>query len=156
MDSLSVYLIAENETMTIIGNSDGQRLQVLGDSLRMLLRSTHSPHRMSAMTVDVAPGGQVPLHRHQEEESYYLLAGELSLTIGMVEHRLRPGDFAHVLPGEVHGYHNRGEATASFLAFTVGGPIDEFFSGMSEQVHSMPEDAPAMMNLMARFGVELA
>jgi quercetin dioxygenase-like cupin family protein len=143
--------------MTIVRDAEAEPLKVLSDTLRLLLRSKDSPHRMAAMTVEVPPGGQVPPHSHRaEEESYFVLAGELLLRLGDQEHSLRQGDFAHVPPGTPHGYRNPGPQTAQFLAWTVGGPIDHFFVEMSEQVRSMPEDAPAMMALMARYKVEVA
>jgi uncharacterized cupin superfamily protein len=111
---------------------------------------------MSVMAVDVPPGAAVPLHRHErEEEGYFVLSGELTLTIGATAHRLAPGDFGHVPPGTVHGYRNGGSAPVRFLAWTVGGAIDQFFVAMSERVRRMPEDAPAMAELMARHGVHM-
>ena len=40
-----------------------------------------------------------------------------------------------------------------FLAWTIGGAIDEFFAAMSRQVRRMPDDAASMQGLMAQFGV---
>jgi quercetin dioxygenase-like cupin family protein len=142
--------------MGIVRNNQGQHLQVLGDAVQVLLGSASSPHRMSVMTVEVAPGGQVPPHRHGEEESYYVLSGTLAMTIGSEQHVLTPGDFAHVPPDAVHGYVNPAAEPARFLACAVGGPIDRFFAGMSEHVKAMPDDAPAMMELMTQYGVRMA
>jgi quercetin dioxygenase-like cupin family protein len=112
---------------------------------------------MSAMVVDVVPGGFVPPHRHQnEEEGYFVLEGQLELTVADDQRTLGPGDFGHVPPGTVHGYANRSANSVRFLAWTVGGPIDQFFVAMSEQVKVMPQDAPVMARLMAQFGVEMS
>lgn len=141
--------------MTIVREGQVPTLNVLGDRLQVLLRSADSPHQMAAMAVTVEPGGQVPLHLHQqEEEGYYILSGQLSLTVGTVEHHLRPGDFAHVPPRTPHGYRNDGSEAVRFLAWTVGGPIDRFFADMSEQVRVMPDDAPRMQALMQRYGID--
>lgn len=143
--------------MTIVRSTQTAPLAVLGDQVRLLLRSSDSPHRMTAMTVEVQPGAGVPPHRHrQEEEGYFVLAGELRLTIDDQQHVLRPGDFGHVRPGTVHGYWNTTAEPVRFLAWTVGGPIDEFFVAMSERVRTLPNDAPAMMELMERYGVQMA
>lgn len=143
--------------MAIVRNDEIAPLRVLGDELRLLLRSSSSAYRMSAMTVDVVPGAGVPPHTHsQVEESYFVLDGELTLMLGEHVHRLTVGDFAHILPGEVHGYRNEGKAPARFLAWTVGGPIDEFFLAMSQRVRQMPADAPVMAELMEHYGVEMA
>lgn len=142
--------------MAIVRPSDSAPLRVLDDTLQLLLRFEDSPHGMAAMTVAVPPGSGVPPHRHgAEEEGYFVLEGELLLTLDGQEHRLRVGDFAHIPPGTLHGYRNLGSDVVRFLAWTVGGPIDRFFVEMSEQVHVMPDDAPAMMALAQRYGVEL-
>jgi quercetin dioxygenase-like cupin family protein len=142
--------------MSIVHSSECVPLRVLDDTLHLLLRSQDSTHRMAAMTVAVPAGSGVPPHRHRsEEEGYFVLEGELLLTLDGQEHRMRPGDFAHVPPGTSHGYRNPGPDTVRFLAWTVGGPIDRFFVEMSEQVRAMPDDAPAMALLAQRYGVEM-
>jgi quercetin dioxygenase-like cupin family protein len=131
-------------------------IQVLSDQLRLLLRSADSPFQMSAMVVMGPPGGFVPSHRHaREEEGYFILEGELALTIGDETRTLAAGDFGHAPPQTVHGYANPGQAPVRFLAWTVGGPIDRFFEAMSERVTQMPRDAEAMAEITAHFGVEM-
>lgn len=143
--------------MTIVAHGMGRELKVLDDTLRLLLPSGASPNRMAVMTVEVPPGGFTPPHTHRvEEEGYLVLGGELLLTLGGVERRLLPGDFAYVAPGIVHGYRNAGALPVKFLAWTVGGPIDEFFVAMSESVREMPRDVPVMLELMDRFGIAAA
>ena len=143
--------------MSFARTSAVEPIQVLSDQLRLLMRSSDSPFQMSAMVVDVPPGGFVPPHTHaKEEEGYFVLDGELTLTIGDQSRALRPGDFGHVAPRTVHGYANAGTAPVRFLAWTVGGPIDRFFEAMSERVKEMPRDAGAMAEITARFGVEMA
>ncbi len=142
--------------MAFARTADIPPLQVLSDQLRLLLRSADSASRMSAMVVDVPPGGGVPLHSHDaEEEGYFVLQGELALTIGSQTRQLAPGDFGHVPPRTTHGYTNPGSAPVRFLAWTVGGPIDEFFGAMSRRVTQMPRDAAVMQELMDRFGVRM-
>lgn len=142
--------------MSFARTASVQPIQVLSDQLRLLLRSADSPFLMSAMVVDVPPGGAVPPHTHaQEEEGYYVLEGELALTIGADTRVLAAGDFGHVPPRTVHGYANRSAAPVRFLAWTVGGPIDRFFEAMSQRVQRMPEDAAAMAEITSQFGVQM-
>lgn len=143
--------------MSVTRTEEVAPLQVLSDQIRLLLRSAASPNRMSAMVVDVPPGGLVPPHSHAvEEEGYFVLEGRLRLTIGDAVHDLGRGDFGHVPPRTIHGYENRGSVPVRFVAWTVGGPIDEFFEAMSRHVRRMPEDAAAMMEITTRFGVQMA
>lgn len=132
-------------------------IQVLSDQLRLLMRSADSPFQMSAMLVEVPPGGFVPPHTHSnEEEGYFVLEGALTLSIGDQSRTLEPGEFGHVPPRTLHGYANAAAAAVRFLAWAVGGPIDRFFEAMSERVKEMPRDADAMAEIAARFGVAMA
>ncbi|OSZ63222.1 hypothetical protein CAP39_14245 [Sphingomonas sp. IBVSS1] len=132
-------------------------IRVLADELRLLLRSAHSPAAMSVMVVDVPPGGSVPPHSHAaEEECYFLLDGMLDLMVAGETRRLGPGDFGHVLPGTLHGYANAGSDPVRFLAWTAGGPVDEFFEEMSRKVTEMPRDADRMAMLTRRYGINMA
>ena len=131
-------------------------IKVLADQLRLLLRSADSPARMSVMVVDVPPGGGVPPHSHaREEEGYFVLQGELALTVGAETRLLGAGDFGHVPPRTLHAYANQAMDTVRFLAWTVGGPIDEFFEAMSKRVTQMPRDAAAMQELTEQYGVKM-
>jgi hypothetical protein len=56
----------------------------------------------------------------------------------------------------VHAYRNCSAATTRFLAWTVGGAIDEFFAAMSRSVRRMPDDAAAMQSVMDAYGVRAA
>lgn len=142
--------------MSIARSAAMAPIQVLSDQLRLLLRSADSPSQMSAMVVEVPPGGFVPPHRHaREEEGYFVLDGELTLTIDEQRHTLAAGDFGHVLPRTVHAYANAGDRPVRFLAWTVGGPVDQFFEAMSQRVKHMPQDAAAMAEITARFGVQM-
>lgn len=140
--------------MGFVRSDECAPLRVLDDEIRVLQLSAESPNRMAVMRVEVPAGGSVPLHSHAtEEEAYFVLDGTLEMTVGSVEIRLQANDFAHVPPDTAHGYRNPGPATTRFLAWTVGGPIDEFFVAMSQSVRRMPEDAPRMLELMDSFGV---
>jgi quercetin dioxygenase-like cupin family protein len=50
--------------------------------------------------ITLDPGATVPAHSHPHEQVGYVLSGELSLTIGGVEHSLKPGD-SYLIPSNV-------------------------------------------------------
>lgn len=142
--------------MTAIRSQDIAPITVLTDQLRLLLRSSQSPNQMSVMLVEVPPGSGVPSHFHdKEEEAYFVLEGELSLTVGDQTHVLGPNGLGHVPPRTVHGYTNTCSTPVRLLAWTVGGPLDQFFEAMGERVRHMPEDALVMMELTQRYGIRM-
>lgn len=143
--------------MTVLRSQEGQIAQVLTDKVCIKLKSKHSPNSMTVMTVDVPPEGSVPPHTHaKEEESYYMLEGSMVMQVGSEELTLEPGDFAHVPPGTVHGYRNCSDQPIRFLAWTVGGLIDEFFVEMSTKIQDIPNDLPKMPEILEKYGIQVA
>jgi quercetin dioxygenase-like cupin family protein len=140
--------------MNIIRSTDGQRVQVLGDAVTIKIPSAASPFGQAIVTVDVPPGSGTPCVTHAtEEEVYFVLDGELLMHAPGQEVRLAPGDMVHLPPRTPHGYRNPGERPARFLAWTVGGPMDQFFLKMADRVTALPRDFEAMRALMDEHGV---
>lgn len=60
---------------------------------------------MRVFTVD--PGGYTPYHQHAWEHENYVLRGKgVLVDAAGLEHPLEAGDFALVLPGEMHQFRN--------------------------------------------------
>lgn len=70
----------------------------------------------------LAPGGALPLHVHSYEESFYVLSGEAVVRINEEAYRLRPGDFAAVKVGDVHGWRAAGPAPVRWLQMAAPQP----------------------------------
>ena len=72
-----------------------------------------------ALVDERAAGGEsVPLHRHDDVESFYVLEGELTVFVDEVGTRIGPGGFAHVPAGTAHGFRVESE-TARYLILTT-------------------------------------
>lgn len=140
--------------MNVRRSEDGQVLRVLGDQVTLKLPSDQSPHGMAIVTVRVPAGSGTPCVRHVEEEVYFVLEGELTMHTPTERHRLQAGDMVHLPPGAPHGYRNAADRPATFLAWTVGGPMDRFFVDMAASVHELPRDLARMQAVMAEHGVE--
>lgn len=142
--------------MTVLRSQAGQNLQVLSDQVCIKLQSAASPNQMAVMTVSVPPEGLVPPHTHaKEEESYFMLEGSMVMQLGNQQFTIEPGDFVHVPARTIHGYKNSSSQSARFLAWSVGGAIDEFFVEMAEKVRKMPDDLGKMPAILEKYGVQM-
>ena len=54
----------------------------------------------------VEPGGRTPFHQHPFEHMNYIIEGQGLLVTQGREHKIQRGDFALILPGELHQYKN--------------------------------------------------
>lgn len=71
-------------------------------------------------------------HFHRSiSESFYVLAGTVSIYDGTGWLPAAPGDFVHVPPGGVHGFRNEsGEPASMLLHFSPGAPRERYFEGL--------------------------
>lgn len=92
-----------------------------------------STARLEAILITLGPlarSGKHP-YAHPREEFAFVLQGEMVLTLGPEEHRLRRGDAARILPGELRLWRNAGRARARVMI--VASPIASLRRGRTTQ-----------------------
>ena len=79
------------------------------------------------LEVSLAPGMGVPRHMHtREDEVYFILAGELEVTVGEKTFVLRPGDTL-LAPRDIpHKLRNSGNTTNHYLLIFSPSGFEEF------------------------------
>jgi mannose-6-phosphate isomerase-like protein (cupin superfamily) len=110
----------------------------------------------------LAPGFSPPLHiHHREDETFYVLEGELTMKCGDRTFRAVAGAFVF-LPREVpHTFVVEGDQPARMLTLlTPGGGEGVFIEGSRPAEHaglppSTPPDIEALQRVSARFGAEI-
>jgi quercetin dioxygenase-like cupin family protein len=109
-----------------------------GDHYTFLVTGTESGGAYFAMEALVPPGGGPPPHIHtREDETFYLLEGQIEFLLGEETILAGPGDFVNVPRGTVHRFENTGAETARLvLTFTPAG-IERWFE---ETLERAPND----------------
>ena len=80
----------------------------------------------------VRPGGEPPLHVHaREDETFYVLDGEVTFQRGHERIDAHPGDAVFMPRGLQHGFAVRTDTARMLQAFTPGGQ-EEAFRALSE------------------------
>ncbi len=79
------------------------------------------------MELSLAPGMAVPRHTHtREDEVYFVLAGELKVTVGETNFVLRPGDTLFAPRDIPHQLRNSGNSTNHYLLIFSPSGFEEF------------------------------
>jgi quercetin dioxygenase-like cupin family protein len=117
-----------------------QRYRVIGDLLSFLVTGEETDGRYTTLETLVAPGGGPGPHVHaDEEESFYVLQGSLTISIGDQTFQASSGDFVHIPRGTVHALKN-GDTPAKLLAtYTPAGP-EQVFLELGELVDGQLPD----------------
>ncbi len=80
----------------------------------------------------VRPGGEPPLHVHaREDETFYVLEGEVTFHRGHERIDVRTGDAVMMPRGVQHGFAVRTPTARMLQAFTPGG-LEDAFRALSE------------------------
>ena len=110
-----------------------------GDHYTFLVTGEETGGAYFAMEALVPPGGGPPPHIHtREDETFYVLEGQVEFLLGDEAIVAGAGDFVNVPRGTVHRFLNTGTETARMvLTFTPAG-IDRWFE---ETLERAPNDA---------------
>ena len=73
------------------------------------------------------PAGGPPPHRHDFEEMFYMLEGELDVTFRGEQHRIRPGQAINIPANAPHVFRVASATPARFLCLCLPAGQDEFF-----------------------------
>jgi len=79
---------------------------VVGDTYTILLTGKETAGRFCLIDMYVPPGGGPPPHRHDFEETFTLLEGELDVVFRGAKQVVRAGQTIHVPANAPHQFHN--------------------------------------------------
>jgi quercetin dioxygenase-like cupin family protein len=106
-----------------------------------------------SMVEQVIPAGfESPWHVHlTEDESFYVIEGEMSVIVSESRTLLSAGDFAFGPRGVPHGFRIEGDGPARILLMTTGSDFSDFIAETSVADGTPPAE-PDMAALMAAAG----
>jgi quercetin dioxygenase-like cupin family protein len=138
----------------IVRAGEREALNVLGMPLRMHCESRETGGAWSLFEEDVPLGMGPPPHRHDWDEAYYILAGEIEFTIDGELVTSSTGDFNYLPRNTVHGFKGASPSPARVLIFAAPAHGSEFFEEVSAQVKSVPDDLRKVPEIGRRHGIE--
>ena len=100
---------------------------VVGDTYTMLLTGKETNGRYCLIDMFVPPGGGPPPHRHDFEESFTLLEGEILATFRGSQVAVRAGETIHIPANAPHFFVNHGSIPARMLCICSPAGLEEMF-----------------------------
>ena len=138
---------------TTVRAGEREPRNVLGMPLRMLCESRETGGAWSLFEEEVPLGMGPPPHRHDWDEAYYILDGEIDFEIDGRPVKTRAGDFHYLPRNTVHGFKGASSSPARVLIFAAPAHGSEFFHELSAEVRSLPEDASKIPAIGKRHGI---
>ena len=137
---------------SIIANpTDGARLRVVGDVVRVLASSEQTGGAYEIFELEGPEGSGPPAHAHPWSEAYVVTEGEADVYIEGAKLKAAPGCFFHIPAGTTHGYRIRSK-TAKFVVITSPGGATDFFHEIDAETAGSCEDMGKLVALAVKHG----
>lgn len=128
----------------------GQLVHLLGEPRIFKLTPAESGGAYLQFESRHAPGTGAPLHWHREEdEAFYVLAGEYEFTVGDTRVRATPGAFAFVPRGTLHAFKSIGQEAGRLLITVTPGTWHEGLFRSVEELTTKLGRQPTKKQLLA-------
>ena len=130
-------------------------LKVLGTQVTVLA-SNGGMHGPGITLQRGAEGCGPPPHRHDWNESFYVLGGQIEFFCDGRKHLCLPGTLVCVPRGTVHGFRY-GAGGGRMLEITGADALaSQMFTAVHNETPAGPLDIPALLAVLQRNGVTLA
>jgi quercetin dioxygenase-like cupin family protein len=115
---------------------------VAGDTYTILLRGEDTAGQYCLIDMFVPPGGGPPPHRHDFEETFMLLEGELEFTFRGKKMTAKVGETVHIPANAPHMFHNMAEDAARMLCICAPAGQEKFFEEVGVRVGTRTDVPP--------------
>jgi len=105
----------------------GTHIGIVGDTYTILLTGNDTAGRFTLIDMYVPPGGGPPPHRHDFEETFTLLEGELEATFRGQKSIVRAGETIHIPANAPHQFRNASSAPARMLCICAPAGQENMF-----------------------------
>ena len=113
---------------TLRTTTEGRTVAVVGDAYRFLATAEDTNGKYAMWEAIVPPGGGPPPHVHsREEESFYVLEGEITFQIGEERVVASAGMFANMPVGTLHSFKNESSRPAKMLISVAPAGLENMF-----------------------------
>ena len=131
-----VIAAADNGSLPHIG--------LVGDTYTVLLSGKDTAGRFCLIDMHVPPDGGPPPHRHDFEETFILLEGELEATFRGAKSVVKAGQTVHVPANAPHQFHNASDEAARMLCICAPAGQEEFFEQVGVRVATRTTAPPPL------------
>ncbi len=154
---------ANERDAAFVPPGEGKKLWVTDELMTFKASGEDTGGAYSLADSMVPPQGGPPPHiHHRKDEAFWVLGGELEISVGENRFRAGAGSFVHLPRGVLHSYQNVGTAPARFLTLMVPAGLERFFEEVGKpgtDLSSPPpfeeEDIDRLLAVAPKYGVAI-
>ena len=147
--SQPVVVIPEDDPQRqlTVANADDPKMRhvsVAGDTYTILVSGAETAGRYCLIDMHVPAGGGPPPHRHDFEEMFTLLEGELELSFRGKTSTVRAGSTVNIPANAPHAFKNISGAAVRMLCMAMPAGLEEFFLEIGDPVDGRTAPPPKL------------
>jgi len=119
-----------------------RHLGIVGDTYTILLTGDDTGGRFCLIDMHIPPGGGPPPHRHDFEESFTILEGEIEATFRGKKSIVRTGETINIPANAPHSFTNSSQKPARLLCICSPAGQEEFFLAVGVPVATRTTPPP--------------
>jgi quercetin dioxygenase-like cupin family protein len=130
--------------LAVTRTEDGRHIGVVGDTYTILVTGEDTGGRFCLIDMFVPPGGGPPPHRHDFEETFSLIEGELELTFRGNKSTVRAGETVNIPANAPHQFRNSSGQPARMFCVCAPAGQEDFFLEIGVPVASRTTPPPKL------------
>jgi quercetin dioxygenase-like cupin family protein len=142
--------------------SEGRTIGIVGDIYRFLATGEETDGRYAMIEATVLPGGGPPPHIHRrEDETFYVVEGEITMQIGDERRVAKSGTFVHMPIGNLHSFTNNTDTPVKLLISFVPAGLEKMFVEVGKELRDgempdevSPQEMEKILDAADRYGIE--
>lgn len=115
-------------------DADLPHIGIVGDTYTILLTGKDTAGRFCLIDMHIPPGGGPPPHRHDFEETFTLLEGEMVATFRGEKTTVHAGETIHIPANAPHQFHNESGKPVRLYCLCSPSGQEDFFLELGERV----------------------
>jgi len=119
-----------------------RHISVAGGTYTILVSGEETGDRYCLVDMLVPPSGGPPPHRHDFEEMFTILDGEIELNFRGATHSASAGSTVNIPANAPHSFRNKSDKPAHLLCMCTPAGQEEFFMAVGDPVDSRSAPPP--------------
>jgi quercetin dioxygenase-like cupin family protein len=114
-------------SLTVAQPENLPHIGLVGDTYTITVTGEHTAGRFCVIDMHIPPGGGPPPHRHDFEETFILLEGQMEATFRGQKSTVRAGETLNIPANAPHRFHNASGQAVRMLCICSPAGQEKFF-----------------------------
>jgi quercetin dioxygenase-like cupin family protein len=125
-------------------DGDVEHIGLVGDTYTVTVSGEDTAGRFCVIDMHIPPGGGPPPHRHDFEETFIVLEGEIEATFRRMKSVVRAGDTVNIPANAPHRFHNTSANATRMLCICSPAGQEKFFKEVGVKVATRTTPPPKL------------